>query len=123
MQEMIDKIIERLEKKKESLIALSNSFFGSREDEASANGMEEAIKIVKEVADEYVPETNVEENGWIPCSENLPETFELVLIQNKYGVMSVASRVGNKWFNFQGTELWEAIAWQPLPKPYEPKGE
>ena len=56
---------------------------------------------------------------WIPCSERLPEPYELVLIQNIHGVMSVASRTGEKWFNFQGTELWEAIAWQPLPPKYE----
>lgn len=62
-------------------------------------------------------DTNVG-SKWIPCSERLPKPYELVLIQNIHGVMSVASRTGKKWFNFQGIELWEAVAWQPLPKPY-----
>lgn len=80
--------------------------------------------ILKEAADaiekmsEKLKENNLN-NAWIPCSERLPKPYELVLIQNIHGVVSVASRTGERWFNFQGTELWQAIAWQPLPEPYK----
>lgn len=58
-------------------------------------------------------------NEWIPVEERLPKEKEYVLIQNPYGVMSVACLLGGKWYNFQGVELWVAIAWMPLPKEYE----
>lgn len=60
----------------------------------------------------------LKERRWIPVEERLPKEMELVLIQNIYGVMSVAQRLGDSWFNFQGTELNLAIAWQLLPQPY-----
>lgn len=58
-------------------------------------------------------------NEWIPVEERLPKEKEYVLIQNPYGVMSVACLLGGKWYNFQGVELWVAVAWMPLPKEYE----
>lgn len=60
-------------------------------------------------------------NGWIPIEKRLPQEYEFVLIQNTYGVMSVAQRLGDGWFNFQGTELNKAVAWMPLPTPYHAK--
>ena len=56
---------------------------------------------------------------WISVKDKLPKVFELVLIQNIYGLMSVALRIENSWFNFQGNELCTAIAWMPLPEPYK----
>lgn len=56
---------------------------------------------------------------WISVEDRLPDELELVLIQNIYGVMSVASRIKNSWYNFQGTELCTAIAWMPLPEPFK----
>ena len=56
---------------------------------------------------------------WISIEDRLPDEFEFVLIQNIYGVMSVASRIKNSWYNFQGTELFTAIAWMPMPEPFK----
>lgn len=55
---------------------------------------------------------------WIPVEERLPKEKEYVLIHNPYGVMSVACLLDGKWYNFQGIELWVAVAWMPLPEPY-----
>ena len=67
----------------------------------------------------YRIENMPKENEWIPVEERLPKEKEYVLIQNPYGVMSVACLLGGKWYNFQGVELWVAVAWMPLPKEYE----
>lgn len=67
--------------------------------------------------DEWRKELN--NNGWVSVEERLPQEYEFVLIQNVYGVMSIAQRLGDSWFNFQGTELNRAVAWQPLPTPYK----
>ena len=66
-----------------------------------------------------IVETQPKVNEWILVEERLPKEKEYVLIQNPYGVMSVACLLGGKWYNFQGVELWVAVAWMPLPKEYE----
>ena len=63
-------------------------------------------------------------NQWTPCREGLPEENINVNITNCYGVV----RTGY-WFEEKGNKYWYcdrdvfvedyAIAWQPLPKPYE----
>ena len=59
---------------------------------------------------------------WIPVSERLPEEFEFVLVYLHTKIMTVASRTTNGGFyNIQGDEIWQPIAWMPLPEPY--KGE
>lgn len=59
-------------------------------------------------------------NGWIPCSERLPETFEpkakAYLTTNEDGMIGV-SYYHHGWSN--GYEsVFDVIAWQPLPEPY-----
>ena len=58
---------------------------------------------------------------WIPVAERLPETEERVLIctQNKKGVKSIM--IG---YYIQDSDYWagtksDAIAWMPLPEPWE----
>ena len=66
-------------------------------------------------------------NGWIPCSERLPEDGTTVLIQDfeeYYEVSICETRNGVK--GFSSGDWWTSannyIAWQPLPKPFQ-KGE
>ncbi|MBO5068992.1 MAG: DUF551 domain-containing protein [Roseburia sp.] len=72
-------------------------------------------------------------NGWIPCSERLPETNESVLCWAKStarggDVCFVGSCHNSFWFlqssadthSFPGQYV--VIAWQPI-EPYQPKGE
>ena len=68
-------------------------------------------------------------NGWISCNERLPEPIRPVLVtlrnwmNDKYFV-----RVGrfhtDHWKTDEGiVENSVVIAWQPLPQPYQSKGE
>lgn len=71
-------------------------------------------------------------NGWIPCSERLPEIAGypvLATLENKFGQIRVARiftsydlkpfwHCNNPEFDLN---VWKVIAWQPLPEPY--KGE
>ena len=83
----------------------------------------EAIEIVKKEAEQY-------NNGWIPCSEKLPDVRQDVLVTVKYtgfmGMHGYWIKTGHMeaendwWGDCAGGEV---IAWQPLPQPYQPKGE
>ena len=69
-------------------------------------------------------------NGWIPCSEKLPELRKDVLVTVKYtgfmGMHGYWIKTGHMeaendwWGDCAGGEV---IAWQPLPEPYQQKGE
>lgn len=97
-------------------------------------------EIVQEVAKEY-------NNGWIPCSERLPEeelekamrergenaVFPVLATINKVHLISgekykIVSRAfygqyNDKNFYNSCCDRLDVIAWQPLPEPYQPKGE
>jgi hypothetical protein len=76
------------------------------------------------------------ERGWIPCSERLPEigTCVIVAIGTGYVCDEVLiydythSNAKEPCFHKWDDEMWKCytpkvIAWQPLPAPYNPKGE
>lgn len=144
MQEVFEKIIGKLENKRktaEQLIMenpqdeLDKIQTQTAEDFASAYG--EAIEIVKQAAAEY-------NNGWIPCSERLPEEYGGYLVAWKPLYMStedMIKKLGRVVPHFyeivecdpddeavwiggieQAKGDYEIIAWQPLPEPYT-KGE
>ena len=125
MQEVFEKIIKELEiesdnandKITEQDITEDMLYYDGFED-----GVDKAIEIVKQEAEKY-------NNGWIPCSERLPEPIRPVLVtlrnwmNDKYFV-----RVGrfhtDHWKTDEGiVENSVVLAWQPLPQPYQPKGE
>lgn len=78
----------------------------------------EAIGIVQKVSKEY-------NNGWIPCSERLPECGIKVLVQYGCGRINIEECKkntdgiigfydGNYWSNADNY-----ISWQPLPEPFK----
>ena len=90
---------------------------------------EEIIEIVKsgyDAADKH-------SNGWIPCSERLPEKdgfyLTTVIFEGKSSTCRHLFDTDNsEWLDsdympFVNDEISEIIAWKPLPEPYEPKGE
>ena len=71
-------------------------------------------------------------NGWIPCSERLPEVPEgtedddcpefNVTIKGASRAATLRCSSDGTWFDEFG-HVYPVIAWQPLPAPYQPKGE
>ena len=108
MKEAFEKIIDEL--KQESIIV---------DDDAGHR----AVEIIHQIAEEY-------SNGWIACSEKLPELRQDVLVTVKYtgfmGMHGYWIKTGHMeaendwWGDCAGGDV---IAWQPLPEPYQPKGE
>ena len=107
MNKAFEKIIDEL--KQESIIV---------DDDAGHR----AVEIIEQIAEEY-------KDGWIPCSERLPEPIRPVLVtlrnwmNDKYFV-----RVGrfhaDHWKTDEGIVENSVVgAWKPLPHPYQPKGE
>lgn len=93
-------------------------------------------KILKSKFAEEVTETEIEalvtakNNGWIPCSELLPEEAKVILICTKTGMVDVGARNVSYEHNayrtsYRNNIFWddEVIAWQPLPQPYKPQQE
>ena len=72
--------------------------------------MDKAKQIVQEVAEEY-------NGGWIACSERLPSGLDFVLYTHKDGEVDICS------IEYFYDYLDKFTAWQPLPEPYQPKGE
>lgn len=76
--------------------------------------LEDAISIVSEVEAEYG-------NGWIPCSERLPEKSGRVLVS--YESISDEIAVSETSYDYKRKTFWISpcvIAWMPLPEPYKP---
>ena len=106
MKEAFEKIIDEL--KQESIIV---------DDDAGHR----AVEIIHQIAEEY-------SNGWIPCSEKLPELRQDVLVTVKYtgfmGMHGYWIKTGHMeaendwWGDCAGGDV---IAWQPLPECW--KGE
>ena len=79
----------------------------------------EAIEIVKQEAGQY-------NNGWIPCSEKLPDVRQDVLVTVKYTGFMGMHGYWIKTGHMEAENDWcgdcaggEVIAWQPLPKPFK----
>lgn len=82
---------------------------------------------------EDIIRSHMEDNGWIPVEERLPEetieTFDgvfssepvIVTTINENGELLRACDflIGKQWVCTAGNE--KVIAWRPLPEPYQPK--
>ena len=115
MNKAFDKIIEKFGEEKVKGIYDSSSIIGEK------NVWDKAIEIVKQEAEQY-------NNGWIPCSEDKPKEPGIYNV-TAYDGMKLRSTHA-KWqprlksWNLTGTmAYWKVIAWQPLPQPFQPKGE
>ena len=79
-----------------------------------------AVEIVKQIATEY-------NNGWISIEKKQPEPFDNVFICTKEGGRAIAHRCPNqaseRYYDLHSSAIDNVIAWQPLPEPYEQKGE
>ena len=153
MQEVFEKIIEKLkEYEYENLVEHDSEMANNcKQDCNDVNDCtlcvwDKAIEIIKQEAEKFGTDTNVGSNGWIPCNERLPEEGGYYLVTYhgwsngdylpKFDDTYVRRLHYQKSERFTG---WnhprycddkaendtnrEVIAWQPLPEPYQPKGE
>lgn len=117
MQEVFEKIIERLgrccEMQKDMIGRESRYSMNDETYEHGARVYENAIKIVQQAATEH-------NNGWILCNERSPEDSEEVLATDgKYVYLVKYDADLDASFG----DMDGIVAWQPLPAPYQPKGE
>ena len=119
MQEVFENIIEMLEEEKNDLTDWT-------EDIAFGLGIRRSIEIVKQEAEKFGTDTNVGSNGWIPCSERLPEDDSICIVTVEYPNNETVVDYG--WFDrksvcwFVGTQEFRTsniLAWQPLPEPFK----
>ena len=76
-----------------------------------------STEIVQEVAEEY-------KGGWIPCSEQLPEENQEVMLQDFYGNITIEKMKTNDGLEgFIDGDWWSSannyVAWHPLPELYK----
>ena len=143
MQELFEKIIEKLEERTEFLSDCTK--YGNKDAEQQnksystmmmyevADLVDDLIEIVKQEAEQFGTDTNVGSNGWIPCNVALPpQPEENPVFENKPLELYLVSVRGDKYpfrafwngkFFTDGWSKLEAVAWQPLPPKYQSKGE
>ena len=134
MQALFEKIIEKLEEQKSGLTEWA-------EDEAFKFATDKAIEIVKQEAEKY-------KGGWIPVSDRLPEERDWYLAVFEevdtgfIGLPYIADYLMGSHTEFTTEDGWiihncsdredesaeyyknlRCVAWQPLPKPFQPNGE
>lgn len=113
MQEIFDKIIEKLEKLADELYKSYCIGFNS-DDRAEYDAYINAIEIVKQEAEQY-------NNGWIPYSSGvMPRANGWYLVTNYLGVVQEQRWSANHWEKLRDDAV---LAWRELPYPYQPKGE
>ena len=147
MNKVFEKIIEKLEELHERYI----NQYGAVGGNPMAFSVKECIEIVKQEAEHYeecykdcgdceaynkekhhcpkfckviteaVNEIEENHNGWIPCSERLPENDCYCLVTTSDMEIDIREYGYSKGFGWDGFE--RIIAWKPLPLPYQPKGE
>ncbi len=113
---MIDEkvLIERLEEESYWTPSTFDEDGYSNDDSEKVIDLYRTIEIVNQLAEEH-------NNGWIPCSERLPEENDWYYTTLNYrnAVDSgICKFVDGKW---SCSEDFEVIAWQHRPAPYQKK--
>ena len=80
--------------------------------------LDEIYEIVNQLAEEY-------NNGWILCSDRLPDFLDNVLVCTKSGGRTIAhlKHTPIEWRDMHMNKIDDVIAWKYLDAPYQPKGE
>ena len=119
MNKSFEKILERLEELRQNQIkelCEHRDFTSEMQSMRGHNILQDAKKIVQAVAEEY-------KDGWIACSERLPEECTEVLVSVKEIDGSFYTRTSwvqdGVWVIKKTPLQPTVIAWQPLPEPFK----
>ena len=114
MQEVFEKIIERIEEK-------ADSIYEDKTKGPKFVMLGDARKVIDEVAEEH-------NNGWIPVEERLPEKDRYVLVSiSNYPMVDIGrydeDEEGGAFYHGDDDKSYASYglfvnAWQPLPEPY-----
>ena len=130
MNKVFEKIIEKLEERTSFLSDCTK--YGNKDAEQqnksySTMMMYEVADLVDDLIEIVKQETEQYNNGWIACSDRLPDVEADVLLSLRSidvhtGFMS--NTEGYFYVDGEGyVEFENVLAWQPLPEPYQQKGE
>ena len=133
MQEVFEKIIEKLEELHERYVNQYGVVGGNPMAFAVRECIDIVEEIVKQEAEKFGTDTNVGSNGWIPVEEELPETDKYILLSfSNFSIPCVGryEEDENGGAFYIGDETESCVkqdmfvnAWMNLPTPYQPKGE
>lgn len=116
MKEAFEKLKRRIEARKETVLPERNYMFGKLgvvSAEATNRTIDSVLSIVSEVEAEYG-------NGWIPCSERLPENHNDIIICTANGYVNSGYYGTNGFGDMNSYPYEDVIAWMPLPSPFKP---
>lgn len=112
MQEVFEKITEKL-KEKSYEIRLDGSIVDSAKKVVE---LSDIVDIVNQIAAEY-------NNGWILCSERLPDYYCSLEVTLSNGSRSICRYTGMVWKTLVSMKTVDVIAWKEPTEPYLTKGE
>ena len=126
MKEFIEKLIGRLEEYQEN-----NTQCKSSDDYelGQFNACEYAIEIVNQLAEEYRQDLDKNSQGWISCSERLPEDCTIYEVTARFGngmcytEFAYYDESKGEWWKHDDDGLVNVLAWKEHTTPYQPKGE
>ena len=139
----IDKVVEELEENASRYTKKYATPYGNNGyKDIKAISVHKAIEIVKQEAEKFGTDINVVSNGWIPCSERLPEESGYYLVTyHDWSDGNFLPKYDDTYvrrLHYQISEHFvgwnypknvddraendchkEVIAWQPLPEPFK----
>lgn len=130
MQEVFEKILEKMEElKKCGTKHYEDGKYIYTSSDYDHGTLNKTIEIVKQKAEQFGTDTNVGSNGWIPCSERLPEKNGYYYVTQIVKSISTGKKIAIEKAHVEFSEgKWrrakhlEVIAWLDI-EPYQPKGE
>ena len=129
MKEFIEKLIGRLEEKKDSVPVnrlLDNIIKDKPKELGQIMAYDNAIEIVNQIAEEY-------NNGWIPVDKTLPKKSGYYTVTEEQYSLDMRKKMGvrvshevqfdaeeQRWYR---AKFLKVIAWKEHETHYQPKGE